>query len=330
MSLFKKKFNPEAAVTTNEVPKDVPLEQWLPEDATEPIFVEEKAEAEIAPNQTLWEQFWSIFKHNKLALVSLIIIIAFVVITLGAPLFAPYDPNAQDLTLSLAKPSAAHWLGCDKFGRDILSRMIYGGRVSLAIGLLPTLVSMVIGTVLGLISGFIGGKVDNVIMRIADIIMAFPSLLLAMVVAYTIGNGLLTIFIALSFVSWAGTARVVRSEVLSLREKEYVEAATSIGVKRSVIMFRHIFPNCVPTLIVLLTSHIPGNILTESSLSFLGVGAQPPSTSWGLLVYQMKAYLQITPVATLAPGLAILILVVAFNFFGDAVRDKLDPKLQEQ
>ncbi|MBQ1395900.1 MAG: ABC transporter permease subunit, partial [Eubacterium sp.] len=162
------------------------------------------------------------------------------------------------------------------------------------------------------------------------VIMAFPSLLLAMVVAYTIGNGLLTIFIALSFVSWAGTARVVRSEVLSLREKEYVEAATSIGVKRSVIMFRHIFPNTVPTLIVLLTSHIPGNILTESSLSFLGVGAQPPSTSWGLLVYQMKAYLQITPVATLAPGLAILILVVAFNFFGDAVRDKLDPKLQEQ
>ena len=330
MSLLKKKFNPEAAVTTNEVPKDVPLEQWLPEDATEPIFVEEKAEAEIAPNQTLWEQFWSIFKHNKLALVSLIIIIAFVVITLGAPIFAPYDPNAQDLTLSLAKPSAQHLLGCDKFGRDILSRMIYGGRVSLAIGLLPTLVSMVIGTVLGLISGFIGGKVDNVIMRIADIIMAFPSLLLAMVVAYTIGNGLLTIFIALSFVSWAGTARVVRSEVLSLREKEYVEAATSIGVKRSVIMFRHIFPNTVPTLIVLLTSHIPGNILTESSLSFLGVGAQPPSTSWGLLVYQMKAYLQITPVATLAPGLAILILVVAFNFFGDAVRDKLDPKLQEQ
>ncbi len=303
---------------------------WIPEGALEPVQVEESAEAEIKPNQTLWEQFWSIFKHNKLALISLIIIIAFVVICVGAPVFAPHDPFEQDLLQSLKGPSAQHLLGCDKFGRDILSRMIYGGRVSLAIGLLPTIVSMFLGTVLGLIAGFVGGWVDSVIMRVADVVMAFPSILMAMVISYTIGNGILTIFVALSFVSWAGTARVIRSEVLSLREKEYVEAATSIGVKKSIIMFRHILPNCVPTLIVLLTGHIPGNILSESSLSFLGVGAQPPSTSWGLMVFQMKAYLQINPVGTLAPGVVILILVVAFNFLGDAIRDKLDPRLQEQ
>ena len=323
----KNKLALQTAATTTPAPEGT---DWIPEDALESVRIEESAEAEVAPNKTAWEKFVGIFKHNKLALISFIVIILFIVISLCAPLFAPYDVDYQDMSQALAKPSMQHWFGCDKFGRDVLSRMIYGGRVSLMIGLLPTIVSMFIGTILGLTAGFIGGKTDAVIMRIADICIAFPSLLLAMVVSYTIGSGLLTIFIALSFVSWAGTARVVRSEVLSLREKEYVEAATSIGVRRKTIMFRHIFPNCIPTLIVLLTNSIPGNILTESSLSFLGIGAQPPSTSWGLLVYQTKQYLNINPVCTLAPGVAILLLVVAFNFLGDAVRDALDPRLQEQ
>ena len=218
--------------------------------------------------------FW-----NKVALVSAIIIALFVIVTIAAPLFAPCDPYVQDLTNRAGTPSARHLLGTDQLGRDVLSRMIYGGRVSLMVGLIPTLISMAIGTVLGLVSGFIGGKIDNIIMRIADVLMAFPSLLLAMLVSYTLGGGMLTIFIALSLAGWAGTARVVCSEVLSLREKEYVEAATSIGVKRSVIMMRHILPNCVPTLVVLFTMNVPGNILTESSLSFLGIGAQPPDPS---------------------------------------------------
>lgn len=326
--MFGRKKLAAAAVTTNPAPAEGTA--WIPADGLEPIYVEESAEAEIAPNQTLWEQFWSIFKHNKVALISLIVIILYIVVCVGAPLFAPYDPLAQDLSQGLAKPSAEHILGCDKLGRDVLSRMIYGGRISLMIGLFPTLVSMTLGTILGITAGFVGGKVDMIIMRLADICMAFPSLLLAMVVSYTIGPGFLTIFLALSFVNWAGTARVVRSEVLSLREKEYVEAATSIGVKRWKIMLRHILPNCLPTLIVMLTNNIPGNILTESSLSFLGIGAQPPMTSWGLMVYQTKSYLDRNPTITLAPGIAILILVVAFNFLGDAVRDKLDPRLQEQ
>lgn len=301
---------------------------WIPEGATEAAHIEETAEAEIAPDETLKEQIASIFRHNKVALVSAIIIALFIIVTIAAPLFAPCDPYVQELNNRADTPSAAHLLGTDQLGRDILSRMIYGGRVSLMVGLLPTLISMVLGSVLGLIAGFIGGITDSIIMRIADVLMAFPSLLLAMLVSYTLGGGMLTIFIALSLAGWAGTARVVRSEVLSLREKEYVEAATSIGVKKSVIMMRHILPNCVPTLVVLFTMNVPGNILTESSLSFLGIGAQAPDPSWGLMVYEMKKYLSDSPVATLAPGIVILILVVAFNFLGDALRDKLDPSLQ--
>lgn len=326
----RKNMNHAADILADKIVSGFSMEgtDWIPEGATEPAQIEETAEAEIAPNETLKEQIFSIFRHNKVALVSAIIIALFVIVTIGAPLFAPCDPYVQELTNRAGTPSMQHLLGTDQLGRDILSRMIYGGRVSLMVGLIPTLISMVIGTVLGLVAGFIGGKTDNIIMRIADVLMAFPSLLLAMLVSYTLGGGMLTIFIALSLAGWAGTARVVRSEVLSLREKEYVEAATSIGVKRSVIMMRHIFPNCIPTLVVLFTMNVPGNILTESSLSFLGIGAQPPDPSWGLMVYEMKKYLSDSPIATLAPGIVILILVVAFNFLGDALRDKLDPSLQ--
>lgn len=326
---MRKKKLMTAAETTNKVPKDRSV-PWIPKDATLPVHIEERAEAEISPNQTLWEQFWSIFRHNKLALVSLILIIVIIIACYGAPLFAPYDPIEQHLQERLAGPSAEHLLGQDQFGRDILSRMMYAGRISLFIGFVPTILSLVLGAVLGIIAGFSGKLVDAVIMRLADICLAFPSLLLAMVFAYALGKGIIPVFIALTMVNWAGTARLVRSEVLSLREKEYVEAATSIGVKRGVIMLRHIFPNCIPTLIVLFTNNIPGSILTESSLSFLGVGAQPPQTSWGKLVYDMRQYLDRSPVATLAPGVIILILVVAFNFLGDAIRDKFDPRLQEQ
>lgn len=326
-----KNMNTAAELLADKISSGFSMEgtDWIPEGATEPAAIEEVAEAEIAPDETLKEQLFSMFRHNKLALVSAIIILLYILLTVFAPLIAPCDPFAQDLYNQASNPTNGHLLGTDSLGRDVFTRMLYGGRVSLMIGLLPTTISMILGTVLGLIAGFIGGVIDSIIMRIADVLMAFPSLLLAMLVSYTLGNGMLTIFIALSFVGWAGTARVVRSEVLSLREKEYVEAATSIGVKRSTIMFRHILPNCVPTLVVLFTMNVPGNILTEASLSFLGIGAQPPSTSWGLLVFEMKKFLTQAPVPTLAPGIAILILVVAFNFLGDALRDKLDPSLKD-
>lgn len=312
-----------------ELIKELELNALDLKSARLPANIEEDPKSELFESETVKDQILHMFKTNKIATVSAIIILLFIVTAIFAPLVAPYNPNAQVLADRLQDPSAKHLLGTDEFGRDVLSRMIYGSRISLLVGLLPTTISMTIGTALGLIAGYKGGRTDYYIMRLADVLLAFPSLLLAMLIAYTIGKGLLTIFIALSFVSWAGTARVVRSLTLSLREKEYVEAAVSIGVSKNKIILRHLLPNCIPTLIILFTMNVPGNILSESSLSFLGVGAQPPSTSWGLMVYRSKKYLSKTPIATLAPGVAVLILVMAFNFLGDALRDAIDPYMKE-
>lgn len=269
-------------------------------------------------------------KQNKLAVFSAIIIVILILTAVFAPITAPYDPTKQDLINRLSGPSLAHWLGTDQLGRDVLSRMIYGARVSISIGLFPTLLFMVLGTILGLMAGYIGGKVDFIIMRLADVTLAFPSLLLAMVVMYTLGSGTINIFLALVIVGWAGVARVVRSQALSLKESEYVEAAKSMGVSDWMIMFRHILPNCLPSLIVLFTLNIPSSILQESSLSFLGIGAQPPMTSWGLMVSEGKQYLFTDPCLAIAPGVAILVIALAFNFLGDGLRDVLDPYRKEQ
>ena len=293
-------------------------------------FNPEDHSADIGESDTLLDKLAQLVRQNKLAVFSALVILAIIILAVFAPVFSPYDPAAQSLRERLAAPSAEHWLGTDKLGRDILSRIIYGARVSLVIGLLPTFISMFIGTILGLFAGYYGGKTDFVIMRLADIMLAFPSLLFAMVVMYTPGGGIVNIFIALSLVNWASTARVVRAQTLSLKEAEYVEAARSMGVRKTTIIFRHILPNCLPSLIVFFTLNIPSAILSESSLSFLGVGAQPPSASWGLAVTEGKRYLFSEPWVPLAPSVAIMILVMAFNFLGDGLRDVLDPYLKEQ
>jgi len=289
----------------------------------------EDTEAEIADSDNIWDKVKNMIKSNKLAAVSLVVILLFCFCAIFAPFVAPHDPTLQNYDNVRAKPSSEYLLGTDELGRDVLSRIIYGSRISLVIGLVPTTISMVLGTILGLIAGFLGKKADFVIMRLADIMLAFPSLLLAMVVMYTLGATLVNIFIALSVVSWAGTARIVRSQTLSLKEKEFVEAARSIGVKDYVIMIRHILPNCLPSLIVLFTMEIPGSILSESSLSFLGIGAQPPASSWGLMVVNGKQWLFSEPWVAISPGVAILILVLAFNFLGDGLRDAIDPYMKE-
>ena len=287
-------------------------------------------ESQIGESETLLDQMKTMVRQNKLAAFAAVVIIVIALAAIFAPLAAPYDPYAQTLTDRLQAPSAAHLLGTDELGRDLFSRIIYGARVSLLVGLVPTLISMAIGTVLGLLAGFYGGRVDFAIMRLADVMLAFPSLLLALVITYTIGGGLVSIFAALILVNWAGTARIVRSQTLSLKEAEYVEAARSIGVKKWKIMFRHILPNCLPSLIVLFTLNIPAAILTESSLSFLGAGLQPPAASWGLAVVRGKKYLFSEPWLSIAPSVAIMIVVMAFNFLGDGLRDVLDPYLKEQ
>lgn len=284
-------------------------------------------ESEIQLDVGVFGSILNMFRKNRAALLGLILIVLIVLIAIAAPLVARYDPNAIDLTAMRQAPSAAHWFGTDELGRDVFSRVVYGSRTSLMIGFVPSLISLVLGTMLGLMAGFMGKHVDTVIMRLADIVLAFPSLLLAMVVMYTLGASILNMFIALSIINWAGTARVVRAQTLSLREKEFVEAARSMGVPRLMIMLGHILPNCVPNLIVLFTLDIPGSIMWESSMSFLGVG-DPNAASWGLMVSQGKQYAYMCPWLILAPGLAILVIVMAFNFLGDGLRDAIDPYMK--
>lgn len=291
---------------------------------------EQDIASQIGESESFLDKVKTLCRDNKLAAASAVVIIIIALAAIFAPLVAPYDPTAQDLANRLQGMSMEHIFGTDQLGRDVFSRMIYGARISLCIGIFPTLISMILGTILGLMSGYLGKTVDFIIMRLADITMAFPSLLLAMVVMYTLGNGIINIFLALTIVSWAGTARVVRSQTLSLREMEYVEAARSMGVSSFKTMFRHILPNCLPNLIVLFTLNIPGSILSESSLSFLGIGAQSPATSWGLMVSEGKDYLFTNPVIAIAPGIAILVLALAFNFLGDGVRDVMDPYSKQQ
>ena len=284
---------------------------------------------ELLETESRWEKVKRFMRTNKLATASLFFIVFIILVAIFAPVFAPYDPYAQNTENLLMPPSFEHWLGTDELGRDVLSRIIYGARISLIIGLVPTSLSMMLGILLGLMAGYLGKWVDNIIMRFADIMLAFPSLLLAMVVTYTLGSGIVNIFIALSLVNWAGTARIVRAQTISLKEGEMVEGARAIGVSKWKIMFRHILPNCLPSLIVQFTLDIPGSILSESSLSFLGVGAQPPSTSWGLMVTRGKDYLFTEPWLAIAPGVIILLVVLAFNFLGDGLRDSLDPYMKE-
>ena len=285
---------------------------------------------QIGEQDGVREKLRRMARQNKLAAFSAVLIALVLLLAVFAPLVAPYGEAEQDVLARLQPPSAAHWFGTDELGRDVLSRILYGSRLSLAIGILPSVISLVIGIVLGLLAGYFGGWADYVIMRLADVMLSVPSLLLAMVVMYTLGSSTVNLFVALSMVGWASVARVVRSQTLSLKESEYVEAAQSIGVSRFNIMRRHILPNCVPSLIVLFTLNVPAAILSESSLSFLGIGAQPPAASWGLMVNQSKQFLFTQPWLALAPCVAIMVVVLTFNFLGDGLRDVLDPYMKNQ
>ncbi len=293
-----------------------------------------EGELSLASATTSFEEPVSVLRRlvrdHKVAIVSTVVIVLFVLGAVFAPVLTPYQYDAINLSNRLAPPSLEHLFGTDEGGRDILTRMLYGSRVSLVIGIVPTLLSVVLGTLIGMVAGYYGGKVDTAIMRVADIVMSFPTMLLAMVVMYTLGGGTTNVFLTMVLVGWSGVARVVRAETLKLKESEYVEAARIIGVRRARIILRHILPNCLPTIIVLFTLDIPSSILTESSLSFLGMGVQPPSASWGLMVSTGREFLYYAPWLCFAPCLAIMAIVLAFNYLGDSLRDVLDPHLQSQ
>ena len=286
--------------------------------------------AQLGEAETFASAVKRLWRENKLAAASAIVILLFILAAILAPVLTPYTFDSMDLHNRLVPPSRAHLLGTDEAGRDVLTRMLYGSRVSLLVGIVPTVISMLAGAILGIIAGYNGGRTDAVIMRIADVMLAFPSMFLAMAIMYTLGDGMINIFLALALVNWASVARIVRAETLKLKETEFVEAARSIGVGKLVIMLRHIFPNCAPSLIVLFTLNIPSAILSESSLSFLSIGIKPPQASWGLMVNAGRQFLYSQPWLSLSPSVAIMVVVLAFNFLGDGLRDVLDPHLKNQ
>ena len=269
-------------------------------------------------------------KKNKMAMVCLLVIIALIILAVFAPFFAPYDPNLQDYAAILQKPSAAHPFGTDEYGRDILSRIIYGTRISLSVGILAQLIATVIGVTLGALAAYYGGWVDTLISRIMEIFAAFPDLIFAMGIMFVLGPGMKNIFVALGLLTWVRTARMIRGSILQLKEKEYVEAAKASGATPFHIITKHLIPNCLSTVIVLVTLGIPNAIMYEASLSFLGMGIQPPTPSWGSMISFAQPYISYLPSYSIFPGIAIMITVIAFNIFGDGLRDALDPKMKNQ
>ena len=289
-----------------------------------------RLQSQIGEEERFCDLMRRMARENKTAVISFFLIILMILAAMLAPFLTPYEENEMDLLHRLSAPSAEHLLGTDEGGRDVLTRLLFGARVSLLIGVVPALLSLILGAVLGVIAGYRGRMADAVIMRIADVMLAFPSMLLAMVMMYSFGGGIINVFLTLTIVNWANVARVVRAETLKLRNSEFAEAARVIGVSGSTIMRRHILPNCLPTLLVLFTLNIPASILTESGLSFLGLGIQPPNASWGLMINTGRQYLYSAPWLCFAPGAAIMLTVLAFNFLGNGLLDVLDPRMKKQ
>jgi peptide/nickel transport system permease protein len=266
--------------------------------------------------------------ENRLVMLSVVLLAALAALAIFSPWVAPYDPVKQSLADSLQGPGPKHLLGTDEMGRDILSRIIYGARVSLSVGLVSQLIACSIGVFLGSIAGFYGGFADTVISRVIEIFSAFPELLFAIGIMFVLGPGVINVFIALGLLSWTSYARLVRGQIMQLRETEYAQACLVCGGSDARVIMRHLLPNCFSTIIVLITLGIPGAILTEASLSYIGLGVQPPTASWGQMISTAQQYISFHPYYSIAPGVAIIITVLAFNIFGDGLRDALDPRLR--
>jgi peptide/nickel transport system permease protein len=245
---------------------------------------------------------------------------------LAGPALAPFDPAAQQLPLRLTGPTLAHPFGLDELGRDILARVLAGARISFAVGLAVVAVSAGVGTVLGAVAGYFGGVIDDVISRVIDVLLAFPGLLLAIALVAVLGPSLVNVLLALTVIGWVGYARLVRGQVLRAREFEYVQAARAVGAGTTRILWRHVIPSALPAVVVQATLGMAGAIIGEAALSFLGLGVQPPTPSWGTMLNGGRAHLLDAPHLTIFPGLAIALLVLGFNFVGDGLRDWVDPR----
>lgn len=284
------------------------------------------ADIQIDKGTSLWLDAWVRLGKNKLAMFGLYVVLTLVVVSILTPWIAPYGYEEQNLDLGATGPSAAHWLGTDIFGRDLLTRIMYGGRISLAVGLIATSVALVIGVAWGTIAGYVGGRTDAIMMRIVDAMYALPFIIFIILLMVVFGRSVLLLFLAIGAVEWLTMARIVRGQVLSIRSQEFVEAARSMGFSTPHILLKHVVPNSLGPIIVYATLTVPQVMLLEAFLSFLGLGIQPPQSSWGLLISYGAETMEDYPWLLIFPGLVLSITLFALNFLGDGLRDALDPK----
>ncbi|MCG1022617.1 ABC transporter permease [Sutcliffiella horikoshii] len=276
-----------------------------------------------------WRSFYKKLAKNKAAMAGAFIIIFVILMGIFAPLLATHDPNTTNVMNKLQGPSAENYLGTDDVGRDIFSRLLYGARISLGIGFLSTILGAVVGVTLGIVSGYYGRWVDSLIMRICDVLLAFPGILLALAIVSVLGASTRNVIIAVAFYAIPSFARIVRGSTLSVKKLEYIDAIKAMGAKDFRIIFKHILPNIMSPIIVQATLYIASAIITASALSFLGMGTRPPTPEWGAMLSQGRSYIAQAPHITLFPGLVILLVVIGFNLMGDGLRDALDPKAKK-
>ena len=279
---------------------------------------------EMPKGTSLWKDGWHRLRQNKLAMHGFSYLLLLILICLVTPWIAPYGYEEQNLRLGAVPPSAEHWLGTDTFGRDMLTRILYGGRISLAVGFIATTVALIIGVTYGAIAGYAGGKIDNAMMRLVDIFYALPYMIFIILLMVVFGRNLLLLFLAIGAVEWLVMARIVRGQIQSLRQQEYVEAAISLGLSPLAIIFKHLMPNAIGPVIVYTTLTIPNVMLLEAFLSFLGLGIQPPQSSWGVLISYGVETMEEYPWLLIFPGLALTTTLFSLNFLGDGLRDALD------
>jgi oligopeptide transport system permease protein len=298
-----------------------------------PALVMEQMDWDNPEQIGLWTDAWIRFRRNRLAVASLVVVLLMITLAVIAPILQHFgilaDPTAQDVVNSYAPPGSPHHiLGTDNLGRDVLAKVMFGAQVSLAIGILVQVIVLAIGGTIGLVAGYFGGWIDNLLMRFTDIMYAFPDLLFVLIIVAALGPTFLNIFVAIGLVSWVGLARLVRGQVLSIKEKEFVEAAKAAGTSPFKIIAKHLLPNSLGPVIVVLTFGIPAAIFTEAVLDFLGVGLRPPQPSWGVMVFEGYAAVDAYPSLVLIPCIALSLTMLAFNFIGDGLRDALDPRMR--
>lgn len=295
----------------------------------EPAVKDEQKSELVRESVSFWQDVWRRLKKDKLAMIGLCVVIFITLIAILAPVLTPYDYATQDLYNTNAMPSAEHIFGTDQFGRDVFTRVLYGARISMTVAYVSTVTTLLIGALYGGISGFIGGKVDMVMMRIVEILSGIPSMLYLILFMVKLGPGLHTIILSMSITGWLGMARMVRAQVIGLKNMEYVLAVRTLGVSETKILLKHLIPNSLGVIIVNLTLAVPSAIFNEAFLSFLGLGVSAPTASWGVLANESLSLYMLYPHQLLFPCLAICITIMAFNFLGDGLRDALDPKMRK-